>query len=115
MLSVVNREQTMAAFERIAAHCKHRGYLRRVPILRKHWLAAKQGAPLGAFAQQLLEGFQLPPFEHALEVRSETAGCPSCGVQTDLQAAPRTVMILEDRGRFVCTGCRREWLCPLPL
>ena len=103
----MTREETMAAFQRVAEHCKVR-YAHRLPGLRKHWARARGGENLDAFARQLLEAFRLPPFENALEVRRPGLGCPSCGRQ-NLQAAPRTVAVIEDVARFVC-HCGLEWL-----
>jgi len=98
----------MAAFARIGKHCTARGYTHRIQGLRAHWARARGGEDLGSFAQQLLESFRLPPFERALEVRRPGLGCPRCGRQ-NLQAAPRTVSVIEDVARFVCQ-CGLEWL-----
>lgn len=109
----MNREETMAGFQRLGEYCKAKGYFHRLKGLREHWVRARNGEDIGFYAQSLLEVWQLPPFENALQMRGRSLGCPVCGRQNDLQSSPRTVMILEDRGRFVCMDCGLQWLEPI--
>ena len=103
----------MNAFQRIGEYCKARGYHYRLKGLREYWVRARDGEAVDSLAQSLLEGWQLPPYETALEMREKANICPVCSEHSGPKAKPRTVMILEDRARFRCDLCGHEWLSPV--
>lgn len=104
----MNREETMAAFQRVGEYCKAKGYHDRLPIIRQWWFDAKRGEPLGDYAQQLLETWQLPPYENALRVLPSHSKCPTC--KPGEYGALYVVAQLEDRTRVACRTCKTHWL-----
>lgn len=105
---------------RLGEAFRSRGMEEHLRRLRVYWLAVRHGLTKGrreldvkwseAHLVSWMQALQVPPYEHALEVRRAGGGCPSCGAGQGTVPSVQTELVFPGGSRMACRGCGRLWL-----